>query len=326
MIALQRAATLIITFVWFASSAGAQTTAQDIVGRILGQGTVPLVEVDINADGVVNAHDLTCFHSNCNPAAVAFELGTSEASEGQGQVQLQLVLSRGAFCTLMYTIDGPATAGSDYVAGSGTIQLAGAVANIPISLIDDASFDEELEPLIVSIRPGPCYQPGAQSVHTLHLVDNDRPWFGTLEAQVPGSNPPTGSGDLLGFRVNVVRTGAGTVATLFSDGGTMPPGSWPIEAFIEGPTTFSMSTTIIPAPAEITSFASPLNRQFAFAASSNQPGQEVAPGVARGTYVESIASSIPAAGHLGTTVMGRFSLLQSAPRPSSWQPPLDPSP
>ncbi|MGE4069848.1 MAG: Calx-beta domain-containing protein [Lysobacterales bacterium] len=306
--------------------ASAQTTAADIASAILGQGGLPLVEVDINADGIVDARDLACFHSNCNPVSIEFSQGTSEVSEDDGLIQLPLRLSRSAFCTLNYTIEGPATAGSDYLAPSGSIMLAGSNASIPITILDDTNFDEELEPLIVAIAPGTCYRPGSQSVQYVHLVDNDRPWFGTIEAQILGSNPAEGSGDLLGFRLDVVRGNGAVTATLIADGGMLPPGMWPADVFIEGPNNFSMVLAPIPAATTSTSFEAALNRQFSFAASNSNPDQEVQPGVARGTYTETITSALPATGYLETVVVGRFSLVRSAPRPSSWQPPLDPSP
>lgn len=305
----------------------AQTTAADIASAILGQGSVPLAEVDITADGVVDARDLACFHSNCNPATVEFTLGTSGTDEGAGVVQLELKLSRSAFCTLNYSIDGPATPGGDYATPAGTVALSGTTASIPITILDDSSLDEELESLIVSIGVGTCYRPGSQSVHTLHLLDNDRVWFGTLEAQVLGSNPAVGSGDLLGFRINIVRSNGTANVTLVSDGaGTLPPGSWPAATFSHGTSAFSMAIAPVTVPESTTSFATALSRHFAFTANGSLPGQQVQPGLVRGNYTETITPNNPATGHLSTTVVGRFSLLQSAPRPSSWAPPLDPSP
>jgi hypothetical protein len=305
----------------------AQTTAADIASRILGQGSMPLAEVDITADGVVDARDLACFHSNCNPVSVEFVLGTSEIGEGAGLVQLELTLSRSAFCTLNYSIDGPATPSSDYATPTGTVALSGTTASIPITILDDSSLDEEFESLIVSINTGTCYRPGSQSVHTLHLLDNDRVWFGTLEAQLLGSNPPAASGDLLGFRINVVQTNGTSTVTLISDGaGTLPPGSWPAIAFSHGLSSFSMEIAPVAVTDSTTSFAAALSRSFSFGASDDTPGEEVQLGLVRGNYTETITPTDPASGHLATTVVGRFSLLQSTPRLSSWEPPLDPSP
>jgi hypothetical protein len=330
MIAMRKCVALVLAAAWalsYGHSATAQTTAADIASAILGQGNRPLSEVDITADGIVDARDLACFHANCNPASVEFALGSSQIDEGAGTVQLQLTLSRSAFCTLHYSIDGPAVPGTDYVAPTGTITLAGTSASIPITILDDGNLDEELEPLIVSIGSGTCYRTGAQSTHTLHLLDNDRVWVGTLEAQMLGSNPPAGSGDLLGLRINVVRSNGTATVTLVSDGaGTLPPGSWLADAFNHGTSSFGMTIAPVMVVESTTSFAAALNRRFSFAASNGTPGQEVRPDVVRGSYVETITPVNSVAGHLSTTVVGRFSLLQSAPRPSTWVPPLDPSP
>lgn len=309
------------------SEVAAQTTATQISNAILGQGGVPLVEVDITENGVVDARDLACFVANCNPASIEFVLASSEVAEGVGTVQLQLNLSRSAYCTLNYSIDGPATIGVDYAATTGTITLAGASASIPITILDDSALDEELEPILVSIEAGSCYQPGAVSVHSLHLLDNDNVWFGTLEAQVPGSSPPVGSGELLGFRLEVVRSGASSTATLASDGtGTLPPGNWGATSFSHGETSYNLAISPVTVVASTTAFATSLQRTFSFAASDGTPGQEVQPKLVRGSYTESIVPLNPGSAHLETTVNGRFTLIQGLPRPSSWQPPLDPSP
>lgn len=307
------------------TEAAAQVTANNIASAILGQGSLPLAEVDITADGVVDARDLACFHSDCNPPSVEFTLGTSDRNEGAGVVQLQLTLSRSAFCTLNYSVDGPATPGFDYATPTGTITLAGPSATIPITLLDDSSLDEELEPLIVSIGTGSCYQPGAQSVHTLNLVDNDRVWFGTLEAYVAGSSPPTLSGDLLGFQLNVVHTNSGDTVTMVSDGaGTLPVGSWGALTYNLGASTFAMSIAPVSTAAATTSFVATLQRSLAFTANAATPGHVVQPTLIRGAYSEAISTN--PASHLQTTVTGLFTLIQGVPKPSSWTPPLDPSP
>lgn len=309
------------------TQAAAQVTANNISNAILGQGALPLAEVDITGDGVVDARDLACLHSDCNPPSIEFALGSSDTSEGAGNVQLQLTLSRGAYCTLNYSIDGPASPGVDYATPTGTINLAGASASIPITLIDDSSLNEESKPIIVSIGTGSCYRPGAQSVHTLNLIDNDRIWFGTLEAYVVGSSPPALSGDLLGFQLHVVHTSSGDTVTLVSDGaGTLPAtgGPWPALTYVPGASTFSMTIAPVTTPDPTTSFVATLQRNFSFAANAATPGHVLEPTLIRGSYSEAITTN--PVSHLQTTVTGVFTLIQGLPKPSLWTPPLDPSP
>ncbi len=298
-----------------ATAAHAQIDVGDIVDQILGEGTQPVQELDVTEDGVVDARDVACFIGGCNPPTVEFALATTDAAEGAGTVQLELTLSRSAFCTLNYSVDGSATAGVDYGTPAGAITLAGSTASIPITLLDDAALDEELEMVIVSLDTGSCYQPGASSVHSLHIFDNDRTWFGTLDS----------GGELLGFQLEVVETGGGRTATLVSDGtGTLPPGSWAVPTFTQTDTAFSMVVDPVSVGASTTAFATGFTRTFSFSATDGTPNHTVEPGLLRGSYSEVLnAASSP---HLSTTITGTFTLIEGLPVPSTWQPPLDPSP
>lgn len=307
----------LVVLLGVASAADGQVTPDDIVDQILGQGTQPLQELDVTEDGTVDALDLACFVGGCNPPSVNFALSVSDVGEAAGTVQLDLVLSRSAFCTLNYTVEGSATAGVDYSTPSGTLTLAGSTASIPIILLDDAELDEELELLIISIETGSCYQTGAFSQHSLHILDNDRTWYGTLDA----------GGDLLGFQLEVVRTGSSATATLVSDGsGTLPPGSWVDTSYGHDDTTFSLAIEPVLVAAPTTAFAARFSRTFSFSATDGSPGQAVEPTVVRGSYTEFLTATDPGAAHLSTTITGTFSLLEGLPVPSSWEPPLDPSP
>ena len=78
--------------------------------------------------------------------------------------------------TLEYTVDGTATAGSDYTALSGTVTVpAGATtATIPVTLIDD-SVQEDSETVVLTLTAGEDYAVGGSGTHRLTIAANDGP-------------------------------------------------------------------------------------------------------------------------------------------------------
>jgi hypothetical protein len=299
------------------AAAPAQVVPDDLVDVILGRLPATPTLHDITEDGTVDARDIACLVGNCNPPAVNFVLSTSDQSESAGTIQLQVTASRTATCTVNYTVEGTATSGIDFSPLSGSFALAGTSASVAVTLLDDGILDEELELLVLSIAPATCYRPGAFSQHSLHILDNDRIWYGTLET----------SGDLLGFQLEVIRTAGGNTVKLVSDGtGTLPPGEWDSTTYSHSETAFALAIEPVTVGGGTTAFATGLERTFSLAALDGSPGQDVQAALVRGTYTETIVPTDASSPHLATTVTGAFTLLEGLPTPSSWEPPLDPSP
>lgn len=294
-----------------------QILPEDLVDVILGREPATLDLHDITEDGTVDARDLACLVGNCNPPAIDFALSSSDRSESDGALLLQVTASRTANCTVNYTVEGTATSGVDFSPLSGSFAIAGTSASIAVTLLDDGILNEELELLVLSIAPATCYRPGAFSQHSLHILDNDRTWYGTLET----------NGDLLGFQLEVIRSTGGNIVRLVSDGtGTLPPGEWDATTYNHGETTFALAIEPVTVGGATTAFATGLERTFSLAAVDGSPGQDVQASVVRGTYTETIVPTDASSPHLATTVTGGFTLLEGLPTPSSWEPPLDPSP
>ena len=82
--------------------------------------------------------------------------------------------------TVLYSVSGTATPGSDYVAlpGSVTIPAGAASANVAVTPIDDGDL-EPTESIIVTLAPNAAYTVGSPSTATVNLTSND----GTVTVQ-----------------------------------------------------------------------------------------------------------------------------------------------
>ena len=77
--------------------------------------------------------------------------------------------------TVNYTVDGTATAGSDYQALAGSVVIAAGQSAAPITIIpiDDAVTGEPNETVIITISNNAAYTVGAPSNSTVIITDND---------------------------------------------------------------------------------------------------------------------------------------------------------
>ena len=110
---------------------------------------------------------------------VSFSAATSSASEGTAthNVAVSLSPAPAAAITVDYTINGTATAGSDYTTLTGSVSVnSGATSvNIPVTITDD-SVDDDDETIILTLSAGGNYYTvGSTSVHTATITDNDDP-------------------------------------------------------------------------------------------------------------------------------------------------------
>ena len=139
---------------------------------------------------------------------VSFASASQSAGEESGTRNVEVTLDKAppTDITLAYTVDGTATAGSDYTALSGTVAVPAhaTTATIPVTLIDD-SAQEGSETVVLTLAAGSGYRVGSLATHTLTIAANDGPgasfasasqdvfeWSGTLDVEVTlHKAPPT---------------------------------------------------------------------------------------------------------------------------------------
>ena len=216
---------------------GQLVSEQNIADAILGRQEflpVELNSLDLNRDGVVDIADLTFFqfrNANIVPS-VSFDGLSSKAFEGDQKTAVRLVFTK-AFespQTITYTVGGTATYGSksqggdytisgyDPVANAGTVNVnAGDTeAYIPITIEDDAVFNEGIESIAFHLTGGSTqtYFLGAQQTHTFFIDDNDSVWVALFQF-------PDGSGTE-SLRLEITQEAGVFSGRILSDAGLIP--------------------------------------------------------------------------------------------------------
>jgi hypothetical protein len=95
--------------------------------------------------------------------------------------------STAAALTVLYSVSGTATSGTDFEALSGSvvIPIAAASADVAVNPITDATVESN-ETVILTITPDAAYTVGASAVATSTITDDDTPiWPGTYRSFVP---------------------------------------------------------------------------------------------------------------------------------------------
>ena len=107
---------------------------------------------------------------------VSFVSASQSAGEGSGTRNVGVTLDKAPTTdlTLAYTVDGTATAGSDYAALSGTVTVAkgATTATIPVTLIDD-SVHEDSETVVLKLTGSAGYKVASPGMHTLTIADDE---------------------------------------------------------------------------------------------------------------------------------------------------------
>ena len=149
---------------------------------------------------------------------VSFSAATSSASEGTAthNVAVSLSPAPAAAITVDYTINGTATAGSDYTTLTGSVSVnSGATSvNIPVTITDD-SVDDDDETIILTLSAGGnFYTLGSTSVHTATITDNDDPPADPVLTITGGTEVTEGTD--ASFTVNASPNVSGTVALSYT--------------------------------------------------------------------------------------------------------------
>ena len=144
-----------------------------------GSETVVLTLIDGGAGyrvGSPGTHTLTIVDDET--PAVSFTSASQSAGEGSGTRNVGVTLSPAPTTdiTLVYTVGGTATPGSDHTALSGTLSVPAGTrtTTIPVTIIDD-SAQESSETVVLTLAASKGYQVVSPSTHTLNIVDNDSP-------------------------------------------------------------------------------------------------------------------------------------------------------
>ncbi|MDE0417139.1 MAG: hypothetical protein OXI95_09425, partial [bacterium] len=152
--------------------------------------------------GSSGTHTLTIAASD--PPVASFASASQSADEGSGTSDVTVNLSPAPLgdITLSYTVDGTATAGTDYTALSGTVTVSrgATTATIPVTLIDD-SVQEGSKTVVLTLAAGADYKVGSPDTHTLTVLDNETPPTVSFEPL---------EGRIVSARTSWVQEGSGT--------------------------------------------------------------------------------------------------------------------
>jgi hypothetical protein len=157
----------------------------------------------------------------------ATDSSASEASSNTGQFTVTRSGSATNPMTVIYTVTGTATPGSDYTALSGTVTIpAGAsVANITVTPKDDSVF-ESLETVIATISTSNSYTRGTATSGTVNIADDD-PALVLPVVTIAATDPSASEAGTNPGKLTVTRTGSmsAPLTVLYSVGGSATAGS-----------------------------------------------------------------------------------------------------
>jgi len=126
--------------------------------------------------GATTVHTATITNDDAYPTVSWSSAAQASVSES-GPLTAVAQLSNPSYqaVTVPFTVSGPATSGLDYVpltSTSLTIATGDTVASVPIGIIEDA-LDESNETVILTIGVPTNADPGATTVHTATITDDD---------------------------------------------------------------------------------------------------------------------------------------------------------
>jgi hypothetical protein len=212
---------MLILLLGSAQMAAAQCTASEanIRDAILGRISIDVATMDCNGDGQVDVADLVYLAKQTGVSVAEFAAPTSEIEEGAGSLSVTVNFSPEFSGTLSFSVSpepspegecpddtiggcSTATAGADYITLSGSISVSDVDSvDIPITISDDGEL-EDIETIVLRLEEGPGYIPGAATVHTVYVYDNDAIWNGAIEH----------SGLAVHFQMKIIQQGGGATS------------------------------------------------------------------------------------------------------------------
>ncbi len=197
-----------------------------------------LNEMDLNRNDSADVADLVNLMKTTDPGTPVanFDQLASEAKEGAA-TGVRVNFSTFFSGVLRYSVSGTADSGIDYQALGGSVSVNGAIAEIPITVVDDLDL-EEGETITITLESDqanpPPYIIGMHQKHTVRISENDSVWRGGLQFDNLS----------MGFKMEIAQGPSSYQAVLESDGSNgLPEGNWPVELAI---TRDTFSATIGP--------------------------------------------------------------------------------
>ncbi len=287
------------------------------------------------SDGVefaygTNPRSSASFPDQTTLPSVEFAEPQSRAIEGSGVHTVALQLSPPFTGTVSYSVNARSTASApgDFQALSGSVNVSGSTALIPISLVNNSQISAE-RLIILDLETGPpgTYRRGGRATHVICLSDNDCYYNGTL----------FGEGGERNFRLRVLRSPSGT-STAFvagsADGLTAPAGVggsqsdgiipsspqtvWDATGEIDTASRFRAISPLMPLPAAGDTaglFASTAQLRRILTLDATNPAS-IKPEMISGNFTEVISSALPTKTYLNTTTNGSFVLIRDLPHPA----------
>lgn len=227
----------------------------------------------------------------CTAVSVAeFAVSTSKINEGES-INVTVRSSSPFSGTLQYSVSGTATAGDYSISMSGD--------SFQITITDDGEL-EDIETLVLRLEEGQCYIPGASTVHTVYVHDNDAIWNGAIEHDGLAAH----------FQMKIIQQGGEVTGALVTDGyGIIPLNGesteWPATSMTLSDTSFEATIEGITIPATSTLADVDMVRELVFTANS------VEPTVISGVVTEEVTCD--GAPQFAYTMDGTFALLKQIP-------------
>ena len=259
--------------------------------------------------------------------AVQFAELVSTGTEGSA-FTVQLTLDKpytGAVKYVVVPVNSTATAPGDFTALSGTVNVAGTTASIPISWTEDLILKpDRVLALDVIALPADGYRTGGKSRTVIRLAENDAWWNGVCTDTYAQRN----------YRVKMARNAAGLEVTFGSgpgnDGlpalagetagnessqteGIVPIGTFPGTVQFDTAAHFKITSAAMPVAASgITGPVTDMRRTVSLdALPAAGSFHSIAPTRLVGTYTETLTSA--AAPYLNRTFSGIFAMARELP-------------
>jgi hypothetical protein len=258
--------------------------------------------------------------------AVEFVELTATGTEGSPH-SAQITFDKPFTGAVKYVVvpgNSTATSPEDFAALSGTVNVNGTSAGIPITWMDDTTLkgDRMLALDIVALGTD-GYRTGGRSRHIIRLEENDWYWNGAAQDTYAQRN----------FRIRLTNNGAGSQVAFVAGAGNdgLPPaipgdstsqteGLVPAGVFA-GTVQFNTATrfrvTSPPMPVAASGITGPLVDMTRTLVLDAQPASgsfhEVTATRIAGTYTETLASA--SAPHLNRTITGMFVIAREIPTP-----------
>jgi subtilisin family serine protease len=165
----------IVSYEWRKGATVIATGATPAVWLSVGVYTITLEVTDNDGESDTDTVVITVAPSN-QVTVTATTAQATEAGPQDGVFTISRTGSTSAPRTVLYTVTGTATAGSDYVAlpGAVTIEAGSSTATVTVTPIDDGLYESD-ESVVLSIVADAAYTVGSPASATVTIISDDLP-------------------------------------------------------------------------------------------------------------------------------------------------------